>query len=215
MKTALVFDIDGTLIDSEHIDAYYFIRALKDILGTIGIADDWSSYTKVTDIGIVTEILEQNNLPATDAIIGDIREHFRKLLTIYFDNGGKCPPIPGVPSFLSRLHDNREISCGIATGGWETTARMKLSYAEIDISTMPLSSSDDGNDRPAIMMNCLKKMAGPFDRTIYIGDGIWDLNASADLGWEFIGIGSKLKGQCEHWFDNFSDIPALMRILLR
>ena len=55
--TAIIFDIDGTLIDSEHIDARFFVQAVRDVCGDIHLSKDWSSYKKVTDIGIITEIL--------------------------------------------------------------------------------------------------------------------------------------------------------------
>jgi phosphoglycolate phosphatase-like HAD superfamily hydrolase len=213
MKTAIIFDIDGTLIDSESIDAYYFIRAIKEIAGDIHINEDWSNYTKVTDVGIVSEILEQNDITATAAMVASIRERFCSLLQQFFQDGGTCMPIPGSIEFLNRLREDDSISCGIATGGWSKTALMKCNTAGIDISALPLSSSDDGDNRETIMQHCLKKMEGPFHRIVYIGDGLWDRAASRALGWRFIGIGGKLKGKCRNWFGDFTDAPLLMEII--
>ncbi len=209
-RTALIFDIDGTLIDSEHIDGTLFVQAVKEVLGDIRFADDWSNYTKVTDVGILNEILEFNGIPPDPQKIASVRERFRVLLAGYFASGGICPPLPGVPAFLRLITATPDIRLGIATGGWGITARMKLASAGISVDEIPLSSSEDSDDRTLIMRHCLEYMGGPFTRTVYIGDGIWDRNACRSLGWHFIGIGPKLKEKCDLWFEDFTDIPALL-----
>lgn len=211
-KTALLFDIDGTLLESESIDARLFVRAVRETLGDIEIARDWSGYTKVTDIGIVSEILERNGRTSSPEIIGAVRERFRMLLQAYFDRGETCRPLPGVVAFLKRLR-TAATPIGIATGGWGTTARMKLANAGIDIADVPLCSSDDADERDAIMLLCLAKMGGSFDRVVYFGDGIWDRDACTRLGWGFVGIGKKLQGKCDVWFEDFGDGEGIFKVL--
>ena len=214
MKTALIFDIDGTLIDSEGIDGTLFVQAVKEVLGDIRFAENWSNYTKVTDVGILSEILELNGLGPEPAMINRVRERFRILLSDYFESGGICEPLPGVSAFLYLLDETPQITTGIATGGWGTTARMKLAVAGIAVNGMPLSSSDDSDDRTMIMRHCLAKMEGPFSRTVYIGDGLWDRDACRRLGWRFIGIGSKLRGRCDEWFEDFRNGEAVLAAVL-
>jgi beta-phosphoglucomutase-like phosphatase (HAD superfamily) len=211
--TALIFDIDGTLIDSESVDGRFFVRAVREVLGDIEIGRDWSGYTKVTDIGIVSEILERNGRTSSPEIITAVRERFRELLQAYFDRGETCALLPGVAAFLKRMAEHGT-PIGIATGGWGTTARMKLANAGIDISRIPLCSSDDADERDAIMLQCLAKMGAGFGRVVYFGDGIWDREACARLGWGFIGIGKKLRGKCDVWFEDFGDGDAIFQAVL-
>ncbi|MBN1577451.1 MAG: HAD family phosphatase [Chitinispirillaceae bacterium] len=213
MKTAIIFDIDGTLIDSERLDARYFVRAVREVLGNIKIARDWSGYSKVTDVGILAEILERNGIVPTRNRIAEIRQRFRLLLQRFFDRGGVCKPISGSPEFLHLLAGLPAFSIGIATGGWGVTALMKLASADIAISALPMSSSDDDDDRTAIMRHCLAKMNGPFERIFYFGDGIWDSDACEHLGWRFIGIGEKLRGKCKTWFEDFRDGEAIAAVI--
>jgi hypothetical protein len=53
----------------------------------------------------------------------------------------------------------------------------------------------------------------PSTETVYIGDGEWDKRATEKLGLRFIGIGSRLRGRCTHWFADFS-VPSELRELL-
>lgn len=49
---ALMFDIDGTLIDSVRFDANLYIKAVRTILDNVLIQDDWKKYSRVTDSAI-------------------------------------------------------------------------------------------------------------------------------------------------------------------
>ena len=46
---------------------------------------------------------------------------------------------------------------------------------------------------------------------VYVGDGEWDLEATEKLGWEFIGVGERLKGECDVWVPDLSDISHFMK----
>jgi phosphoglycolate phosphatase-like HAD superfamily hydrolase len=213
MKTALIFDVDGTLLQSEHLDEKYFIQAVTDVLGSVFFEEHWNNYTKVTDLGIIKEILEKNSLPVSIETVAGIRERFEVLIRSYLDRGGICREIPGAGRLLKKIVRLPGYRVGIATGGGRKTAIMKLTAAEIDINGMPITTSDDSDDRTEIMRMCLDRMEGPFSAIAYIGDGLWDHDACKKLRWEFIGIGNKLKGKCDVWFEDLRNIDAILKVL--
>ena len=92
------------------------------------------------------------------------------------------------------MAEHRGVYTGIATGGWEHSARLKLKLAGLDRFELPLASSDDSVSRAGIMQIAAQRTLGSQsdDETAftYVGDGRWDLQASLELGWEFIGIAS-------------------------
>lgn len=53
----VLFDIDGTLVESCDFDTTCFQAAIKDVLG-VSIDPDWSRYRHVTDSGILSEVVE-------------------------------------------------------------------------------------------------------------------------------------------------------------
>ena len=193
MLRLIVFDIDGTLTRTTGIDTSCYVRALSDYLGT-KIDDDWSSYRNVTDSGIAAELFDQHHRPRRD--LGAVQARFAALLMQSLtDDPDCCREVHGASNFLRQLRAMENVRIGVATGGWARTAHMKLRHAGIDVQGMAFASADDSKSRTRIMETCRQRAASlagadGFAAVTYIGDGIWDAVAAAELGWHFIGIAS-------------------------
>lgn len=57
-KTAVIFDIDGTLVESSGFEDDVYISAIGDVLGDVCIRKEWSTYRHVTDTGVLRQIME-------------------------------------------------------------------------------------------------------------------------------------------------------------
>ncbi len=199
---SIIFDVDGTLVDSDGFDVACFIDAVREILGDVRFQDDWRLYRHATDTGILAQIMEENRIPSSPALMAKVREAFGVLVRDYLAKGGACVPVPGAGEALAGLRA-QGLAVGIATGGWGHTARMKLDRAGIPREGLPLVSSDHSPDRVEIMGECLRKLGGDPARAIYVGNGEWDLEASRKAGWVFIGVGPRLEGDCDIWVPDF------------
>lgn len=209
---ATIFDIDGTLVESFDFDGTSYISAIREILGEVCIDDDWSQYKNVTDTGILRQIMKKNKIQE-EGQIEEIRKKFGELIEQYLENGGECRPTKGAISLIDKLLSNQHYKIGIATGGWKHTAKMKLRHAGFDLRNTVLFSSDDSDKRVEIMKKCLSALGNGFHRIVYIGDAVWDIQATKRLGWHFIGVGPRLKGKCECWVEDFSNCDTFMRML--
>jgi beta-phosphoglucomutase-like phosphatase (HAD superfamily) len=58
MKLA-IFDIDGTLTETNEVDDECFVKAFAASHQITEIETDWTKYTHVTDSGLVSEIFRQ------------------------------------------------------------------------------------------------------------------------------------------------------------
>lgn len=203
---SVIFDVDGTLVASDHFDVRLYVEAVREVLGSVVIHEDWRLYKHATDAGILNQILEENGLAPGASVIGKVREAFGARIKRYLDAGGACAPMPGAVEALIRLKE-KQFQVGIATGGWSHTARMKLDRAGIPYQGLPLASTDFDFDRVKIMRECLRQLGGDPRRAIYVGNGEWDRRASREADWGFIGVGAKLKDQCAVWVADFLD-PA-------
>lgn len=209
---ATIFDIDGTLVESFGFDDACYISAIREVLGEVHIHDDWNKYINVTDTGSLRQIMEENKIQEKEQI-KEVRTIFGELIRQYLQNGGKCCPKEGAIHLIDKLLTLDDYEIGLATGGWEHTAKMKLQHAGFNLKNLVLTSSDDGDERVTIMKKCLFALGNCFHRIIYVGDAQWDMQATQELGWHFIGVGARLKGQCEFWVEDFSNHDTFMKML--
>lgn len=199
----IIFDIDGTLVDSMKFDSELYIRTIREIAGNVFIRDDWGDYKYVTDSGILNQILNENNIQDVKEISLRIKTLFGELILNHLESY-PCRPIRGAVETINRLYGNKEYTIGFATGGWRHAALMKLQSAGFSIDESTLFSGDNHHDRVSIMKSCKNRIAPGSNKTVYIGDAEWDIEAAAQLKWGFIGIGEKLKGKAEVWIQDFT-----------
>ena len=209
---AVIFDIDGTLVESFHFDGLIYASAVKDVLGEVIIKDNWNHYKNVTDTGILRQIMDENRI-CEQGQIGKVRRKFGELVRRHLDNSGECHPKKGAIGLVNKLLSDPRYKVGFATGGWRHTAEMKLQRAGFDLKNPVLFSSDDSDERTRIMTKCLLALGSRFNRIVYIGDAEWDVRAAETLGWHLIGVGARLEGRCEFWVEDFLDQSLFMRML--
>lgn len=188
----VLFDIDGTLVESYDFDTECFQTATKDVLG-VTIGPDWSRYHHVTDSGILNEVIEELGLQSDrERITEEVRERFVSRVADYISCNDVFP-ITGAYEFLSQLVARENVAVAFATGGWSESARMKLSAAGISFPSIPLFSSSDHYSRIEIMRLAVRCVGNDHcDSITYFGDGPWDQKASEILSYNFISVGNRI-----------------------
>jgi FMN phosphatase YigB (HAD superfamily) len=191
---AAIFDIDGTLLDSYGIDNSMYADAVLSALGRVIIRDAWEKYARVTDTGVLADICGDNVLAYDVSVSTAVMNVYLGFLRSHMEAKGPYQEIPGALRYLNALRGRADVRVAYATGGWRATAEHKLASAGFPLEGIPLASADDHQDRAEIMLHALSQMEGPFTSVTYFGDGVWDRAAAAQLGWEFVAVGSKLGG---------------------
>jgi phosphoglycolate phosphatase-like HAD superfamily hydrolase len=191
---AVILDIDGTLLNSNEIDDMLYLRAVCRVLGQVKLRESWSLYRHVTDGGILEEILSDNSLTSSAAILSAVRDCFVESIRQHVERAGPFTEIPGARAFVAGLRASNSPCVAYATGGWSGSASIKLESAGFPLQGIPLASSDDYPDRESIMVHALKQLGGEVQSVTYYGDGEWDEAASRNLGWKFVSVGLKLGG---------------------
>lgn len=189
----VMFDIDGTLIQSCKIDAVCFTGAIEEVLGIV-IDEEWSNYKHVTDEGILNEIIQSNGLNDRS---DDIREKVKKTFVRKIEEHLEEAPaqeVPGASLFIERLNAMNNVVISIATGGWYESAILKLKSAGISVADIPIVSSDDHFSRAEIMRHAEAEVnVNSTVSSTYFGDGAWDKKACEELGYNFVLVGDKVK----------------------
>ena len=191
---AVIFDIDGTLLRSDAVDDALYKDAVRSVLGRVSIRRSPADYEHVSDSGILAQIFSDNAIPDDPELFDAVRSLFVESLRIHISDSGPFAEIPGARDRLRQLDKSSNHCVAIATGGWRASALLKLEAAGLDEFGFPLATSDDAYDRREIMRIALSHLGTTFSSVTYYGDGPWDRDASTELGWRFVAVGSTLGG---------------------
>lgn len=194
MTHAVIFDLDGTLLNSSAQDEALYKKAVERVLGRVRFRPDLGDYDHVTDTGILLQVLDDNDVPADDGTIAAIKNEFCVLVEDYIATSGPFQEVPGARAILQRLGESGDHGIAIATGGWKRSAKYKLRTAGFVIAGLPLATSDDALDRIEIMRIALQSIDADCREVTYYGDGPWDEQACRELGWSFRPVGPALHG---------------------
>lgn len=191
---AVIFDIDGTLLDSAAVDDALYRDAVASVLGDVRFRDSLADYDFVTDSGILAQLFQDNGLSEDATLVAAIKAEFAGMIAAHVAKNGPFAEIPGARRLLGELSASRRFAVAIATGGWRVSARLKLESAGLGDFAVPLATSDDSHQRTKIMRVALARLGDGFDSVTYYGDGPWDRDAARELGWAFVPVGAALGG---------------------
>jgi phosphoglycolate phosphatase-like HAD superfamily hydrolase len=192
----VIFDIDGTLTNTNDIDDACFVKALAESHGITDISTDWAEYPHTTDSGI-TQFIFQERLRRhpVEKELSKFKSCFVDLLNAeYRANAAKFAEIAGASVALERLKQDANWGVAIATGSWRGSALLKLKAAGIEVDGIAAAYADDGLSREEILQVAASKslaqyQQSEFEKIVSVGDGIWDVRVAGRLGFAFLGIG--------------------------
>jgi phosphoglycolate phosphatase-like HAD superfamily hydrolase len=222
----IMFDLDGTLVDSANVDSGCYLQALVDVFGfdLDRIDRDWGNYPHVTDAGILQTLCQtQLGRNPTAIEVHNYQQRFLELLNIAVSRH-PLQEIRGARELLYRLNRDPNYAISLATGGWQKTAQFKLQQIGLDRVLLPMACADDAYARVEIMKCAYQRsielyQQSHFETVTYIGDGVWDGVASKALDYHFIGIGSGdrandlLATGAKSVFPHYRDLDSMMSSL--
>jgi phosphoglycolate phosphatase-like HAD superfamily hydrolase len=216
----VMFDIDGTLTESNALDNESYLQALSEVFGFSEISTDWTSYSHATDACILREVCQRKLGRIPSAIeVETFQKCFLKLLTEDAAVNA-INAIPGAFTMLSRLLESSNHAVAYAGGGWKASALFKIQSAHLPIQNIPYAFSDDDESREGIMAIALARAEKHYDRSfqniVYVGDAIWDIRSARNSGYAFIGIASGDQAEklfsagATHVFSSYDDYDGFL-----
>jgi len=123
-RICILFDIDGTLIDTGGAGRSAFGLAVKDVLE---IDDDlqWISFAGATDLGILEEVYLHHGCIFTDADVSLFFDRLEYRLHAALTDRNVIK-FTGVTELLEALAARDDVLLGLLTGNAEKCARVKL-----------------------------------------------------------------------------------------
>jgi phosphoglycolate phosphatase-like HAD superfamily hydrolase len=226
MKLA-IFDIDGTLTNTNKVDDECFVEAFAKVLGIADIDTDWAAYPHTTDEGITLHVFrEKLGCSPEETELAQFKRSFVNMMSEQYrvDSSGFAA-VDGAAVALSKLKQDSDWAVAIATGCWRDSASLKLRAAGLDTGGIPAAYAEDALSREDILRAALARAlehyeVSGFEKVVSIGDGVWDVRTAGNLGFAFLGIGlgeaaAKLRqAGAKQVIADFSDYEQLIKILV-
>ncbi len=182
---ALIFDLDGTLVDT----VYAHVFAWQRVLAQRGMAiDGWRIHRRIgMSGGLFTRALarelgrELTDVEATEiqAAHGDL---FRELLP-------ERRPLPGAPELLAELR-RLGVTHGIATSGRRPQIDSSLEALGVpdDMVVVERGEVARAKPEPDLFVECARRLDVTPGDCYVIGDAVWDLLAARRAGMLSVGL---------------------------
>jgi HAD superfamily hydrolase (TIGR01509 family) len=192
-RPAVLFDIDGTLVDSNylHVDAWY--RAFQEV--GIGV-EAWRIHRSIGMDG--TTLLSSLAGDADD----DARERAKDLHSRYYkETVSLLRPLPGAQELLRRV-DALGLQVVLATSAPDDELeilRKVLASDDVVAATTSSKDVDTAKPKPDIIEVALDRAGVDADHAVFIGDTVWDVEACERAGVPTIAVlsGGVSRGELE------------------
>ena len=182
---ALVFDLDGTLVDTVYAHVFAWQRAFSER----GMAiDGWRIHRRIGMSGglftraAARELGQPIPEEAAKALQGRHGELYRELLP-------ERRALPGAVDLLAELRE-RSIVHGIATSGGRPDIDASLEALRVPEDMVVVNRDDVERAKPApdLFLECARRLHADPEDCYVVGDAVWDLLAARRARMLSIGL---------------------------
>ncbi|MBV8928468.1 MAG: HAD family hydrolase [Mycobacteriaceae bacterium] len=179
---AVLFDIDGTLIDSNYLHVHAWSRAFHDTGLNV---EAWRIHRS---IGMDGSTLLKCLCSEVDE---DTHRDLKDLHSRYFkDMSSLLRPLPGAREVMQQVHDFG-LQVVLATSAPQDELEILRGVLDSDDLVTAVTSSDDvgtGKPNPGVVLAALKQAQVDAEHAAFVGDSVWDVVASSRAGVPTIGV---------------------------
>jgi HAD superfamily hydrolase (TIGR01509 family) len=188
---AVLFDIDGTLVDSNYLHVDAWCRAFTDIGMPV---DAWRIHRS---IGMDGDALLETLASGAD---DDARARARDLHSRYYkDSASLLRPLPGARELLEAV-EKLGIQVVLATSASEDELGILRDVLDCDHLVSAMTSSKDvhtAKPRPDIINVALDRADVDASHAVLVGDAVWDVEAAKRADVVSIAVLSGGVSKCE------------------
>jgi HAD superfamily hydrolase (TIGR01509 family) len=193
-RTAFLFDLDGTLVDS----VYQHVLAWREALEHMGIdLSVWRIHRRIGMSGglLVNGLLRESGRRLTKAEATRLAKLHEEAFQRF---AGKVRPLPGASELLRYL-SAADVPWAIATSGRRAGARPMLELLQIAPDTLVVTRDEVEHAKPDpdLFLASARGLGISIHDSVVVGDSIWDLLAARRARALGVGLLSGGYGQDE------------------
>ncbi|PZT71194.1 HAD family hydrolase [Streptomyces sp. SW4] len=177
MERAAVFDVDGTLVDTNHLHVVTWWEAFRQAGHTVPMHAVHRA-VGLASTDLIAHLLGEDRDTGQDAALSAAH---KALYGQYFD---RLPALPDAGRLLRRLAgDGWQVVLATSAGGAELSALRRAIDADDAIAAT--ASADDveaGKPAPEPVEHALELAGVPPERAVFVGDTVWDMRAGSRAG---------------------------------
>ncbi|MFI9567272.1 HAD family hydrolase [Streptomyces rishiriensis] len=183
MTRAAVFDVDGTLVDTNHLHVVTWWEAFRQA----GHRVPMHAVLRAVGLGsgdLIARLLGDDRDKDEDA---ELSAAHKALYGQYFD---RLPPLRDAGSLLRRLHDDGwTVVLATSASGPELSAlRSAIDADDVVAATASADDVEEGKPAPEPVQHALELAGAPAERAVFVGDTVWDMQAGRRAGVRCVGV---------------------------
>ncbi|QZY47993.1 HAD family hydrolase [Mycolicibacterium austroafricanum] len=179
---AVLFDVDGTLVDSNYLHVYAWLRAFDAESVPV---DSWRIHRCIGMDG--TTLVRALAGDASERVLDTLKDRHSEF---YRETASLLAPLPGARDLLRRVA-GLGLQVVLATSAPEDELRMLREVLDCDDAVAAVTSSQDvdtAKPQPDIVAVALDRAGVTADDAVFVGDAVWDCEAARRAGVPSIGV---------------------------
>lgn len=214
----VLFDVDGTLVDSQHMIVAAMNRAFADV----GLPEPGRAAT-LSVVGLSLDEAMEKLLGTRDGPIRALGEAYKGAYFALREGGGPQEALyPGALEAIERLAARDDVLLGLATGKSKRGVRAVLDLHDLHGRFVTVQCADDhpSKPHPSMVVTALAETGVAPERAVVLGDTVFDVSMGRAAGilalgvsWGYHDAAALTAAGAESVLDDFADLdPALARL---
>jgi phosphoglycolate phosphatase len=183
----VIFDCDGTLVDSQHM----ILAAMGDAYAAHGLPMPARERAlSIIGLSLIEAFTVLGEGDARFPVAG-LAEHYRLAFHALRDSGGQMEPLyPGAANAVATLARRDDVVLGIATGKSQRGVRLVLGHHGLIDHFITIKTADDAPSKPdpGMVIAAMREAGVAAADTVVVGDTVYDIAMARAAGAKAIGV---------------------------
>lgn len=222
-----LWDIDGTLLKSEHAGIHAMLEALHELYPRTSFSFDGVDVSGRLDPLIYRDLAARHGIPGDEDAHATFRVTYAERLRARLAARNTVRALVGVGELVRALHDHAHWEQGLLTGNYEPTGFLKVIHAGLEPGHFRINAfADHGatrRDLPPVAIRRYREVTGrtvPPGRVVILGDTPLDVDCAHHNGCRCLAVATGIHpadelraAGADLVVDDLSDVTGILRWL--